>query len=115
MEQCRAEAHTRYAQAVREHAAPADAEEILKDTDVLWRTVRAAELAGLDGAEVIRAAIAGRPFTGARSHSAVLDARIRDSTGHLPPRVRESWAASLPQVRRPRAGPVPGRGRRRHG
>ncbi len=101
MEHCRAEAHTRYAQAVREHAVPADAEEILKDTDVLWRTVRAAELAGLDGAEVIRAAVAGRPFTGARSHSAVLDARIRESTGHLPPRVRESWAAALPRVADP--------------
>ena len=97
-EHCRAEAYTRYAQAVREHAAPTDAEQILKDTDALWRTVRAAELAGLDGAEVIRAAIKERPFTGARSHSAVLDARIREATGHLPPRVRESWAAGLPQV-----------------
>ena len=97
MDQCRAEAHSRYAQAVRDHAAPADAEEILKDTDALWRTVQAAEVSGQDGAEVLRAAIAGRPFTGARSHSAVLDARIRKCTGHLPPRARESWAASLPQ------------------
>ncbi|HET9896668.1 MAG TPA: hypothetical protein VFQ44_17195 [Streptosporangiaceae bacterium] len=32
----------------------------------------AAELAGLDGTEVIRQGIEGRPFTGARSHSAVL-------------------------------------------
>ena len=80
IDQCRAEAHSRYAQAVRDHADPGDAEEILKDTDRLWRTVRSAELAGLDGAHVIRTAITGRPFTGARSHSAVLDARIRNIT-----------------------------------
>jgi hypothetical protein len=101
MDQCRAEAHSRYAQAVRDHAASADAEEILKDTDALWRTVQAAELAGQDGAQVLRAAIAGRPFTGARSHSAVLDARIRKSTGHLPPTARESRTASLPQFADP--------------
>ncbi|MHB1596621.1 MAG: AAA family ATPase [Streptosporangiaceae bacterium] len=96
-DQCRNEAHARYAQAVREHAAPADAEAILADTDALWRTVHAAEQAGLDGGQVIKSAIAGRPFTGARSHSAVLDARIRDSTGHLPPAGYESWTARLPR------------------
>lgn len=96
-DQCRADAHGRYAQAVAEHAAVADAAEILKDTDALWRTIRSAELAGLDSDEVIRAAIAGRSFLGARSHSAVLDARIRKKAGHLPPQVRESWAASLPR------------------
>jgi hypothetical protein len=58
-------------------------------------------LAGRDGVEVVRAAIAGRPFTGARSHSAVLEARIRKSTGHLPPWARESWTASLPQFADP--------------
>jgi conjugative relaxase-like TrwC/TraI family protein len=101
MDQGRAEAHSRYARAVREHAAPGDADQIFKDTDRLWRTVRSAEYAGLDGPQVIRAAIAGRPFTGARSHSAVLDARIRESTGHLPPRIRESWSASLPSFADP--------------
>jgi hypothetical protein len=101
LDQCRAEAYSRYAQAVRDHAAPADAEEILKDTDRLWRTVRSAELAGLDGANVIRAAITGRPFTGARSYSAVLDARIRAMTGDLPPRAWDSWTARLPQFADP--------------
>jgi conjugative relaxase-like TrwC/TraI family protein len=95
-DQCRADASARYTRAVRQSASPADAEEILKDTDALWRTVRAAELAGLDGGELIRHAIDGRPFTGARSHSAVLDARIRKKTAHLPPQVRQSWTASLP-------------------
>ncbi len=101
MDQCRAEACSRYVRAVREHAAPADAGQILKNTDRLWRTVRSAELAGLDGADVIRSAIAGRPFTGARSCAAVLDARIRERTGHLPPLVRESRAASPPRFAHP--------------
>lgn len=96
-DQCRAEATARYTRAVRESASPADAEEILKDTDVLWRTVRTAELAGVDSAQVINDSISGRPFTGARSHSAVLDARIRKKTGHLPPAIRQSWTASLPR------------------
>jgi len=104
MDQCRAEAYDRYTQAVRDHAEPLDAVEILKDTDRLWRTVRSAEMAGLDGAEVIRAAITGRPFTGARSHSAVLDARIRTLTGHLPPIIRDSWTAKLPRFADPELG-----------
>jgi hypothetical protein len=100
-DQCRADAYGRYAQAVHEYAAPADAAEILKDTDALWRTVRNAELAGLDGSKVIRETIEGRPFTGARSHSAALGARIRDKTAHLPPKIQESWAASLPKFSDP--------------
>jgi TrwC relaxase/AAA domain len=100
-DQYRTEAYGRYAQAVRDHADPSDAEEILNDTDRLWRTVRSAELAGLDGATVIRTAITGRPFTGARSCSAVLDARIRQRVGDLPPRIRGSWMAALPEFTDP--------------
>jgi AAA domain/TrwC relaxase len=103
MDQCRAEAYGRYAQAVRDHAEPADAAEILKDTDHLWRTIHAAELAGFDGAHVIRAAITGRPFTGARSHSAVLDAGIRTMTGE-PPKTWDSWTARLPRFADPELG-----------
>src|SRR5258706_4381054 len=101
MDQCRAEAYARYARAVREHADTADAAEILKVTDEVWRTVRAAELAGLNGNEVIRTAIEGRSFTGARSHSAVLDARIRNETEHLPPVIRTLWARHVPRFADP--------------
>jgi hypothetical protein len=104
IDQCRAQAYDRYAQAVRDHAEPADAEEILSDTDRLWRTVQTAELAGLDGTQVIRVAIAGRSFTGARSHSAVLDARIRRTTGDLPPMVCGSWAERVPRFTDPEVG-----------
>lgn len=98
---CRAEFTARYTRAIRETANPADADEVLKDTDALWRTVRAAELAGLHGGEVIRHAIQGRSFTGARSHSAVLCARIQKNTGDLPPKLRESWAATVPKISDP--------------
>jgi conjugative relaxase-like TrwC/TraI family protein len=104
MDQCRAEAHGRYTEVVRSCAESPDAEEILKDTGRLWRTVHSAELAGLDGANVIRAAITGRPFTGARSYSAVLDARIRDMTGDLPPSIAGSWTARLPRFADPELG-----------
>src|SRR5205814_8557664 len=57
---------------------------------------RAVALAGLDGAIVIREAVLGRPFTGARSRSAVLAGRIREKTENLPPQVRDSWSANLP-------------------
>ncbi len=97
LDHCRAESAARYTRAIRESLDRADADEILRDADSLWRTVRAAELAGLDGAEVIRDAVEGRSFSGARSYSAVLDARIRKKIGHLPPLVRESWRARLPR------------------
>ncbi len=100
-DQCHAESAARYTRAVRETASRADADEILRDTDSLWRTIRAAELAGLNGADVIRDAIAGRAFTAARSHSAVLTARIRKKTSELPPRIRKSWTASLPHFSDP--------------
>ncbi|MDA8320636.1 MAG: hypothetical protein M0030_12625, partial [Actinomycetota bacterium] len=100
-EQCRAAAHARYTAAVRAAASPADADAILADTDRLWRAVQNAELAGLDGAHVIRTAITGRPFTGARSHSAVLCGRITDATGHLPPATPDTWTAALPRFTDP--------------
>src|SRR5260370_12309738 len=104
MAQCPAEAHGRYAQAGRDHAEPADAEQILKDTDRLWRTVRSAELAGLDGGGVIRAAITGRPFTSLRPHSGALNARIRKLTGDLPSRIRDSPMTRLPRFADPELG-----------
>ena len=40
----------------------------------LYRTLRAAEMAGLDAGEVVRAAVNARPLTGARDVASVLDA-----------------------------------------
>ncbi len=47
----------------------------------LWRTPRAAELAGLDPAQILAAAIAERDLAGARDIPAVIDARIRQRAG----------------------------------
>ena len=43
----------------------------------LWRTLRSAELAGLDARRVLAEAIGERDLAGARDVSAVIDARIR--------------------------------------
>ena len=47
----------------------------------LWRTLRAAELAGLDPAQVLAEAVAERDLAGARDIPAVIDTRIRHRTG----------------------------------
>jgi hypothetical protein len=51
----------------------------------LWRTLHAAELAGLDPARVLAGAIAERDLAGARDIPSVLDARLRYRLGSLVP------------------------------
>ena len=51
----------------------------------LWRTLRAAELAGLDARQVLADAVGQRDLTGARDIAAVIDARIRRRIGALVP------------------------------
>ena len=64
----------------------------------LFRTLRGAELAGLDPAEVIRAAIASRDLAGARDIAAVLDARIRSRVDPLLPQPQGPWASRIPRL-----------------
>ena len=64
----------------------------------LHRTLRAAELAGLDPAEVIRTAVASRDLTGARDIASVLDARIRQRIDSLLPQPQGSWTSRVPQL-----------------
>ena len=64
----------------------------------LWRTLRAAELAGLDARRVLAEAIGERDLAGARDISAVIDARIRYRTGSLVPRPADPWSAQLPEI-----------------
>jgi hypothetical protein len=68
----------------------------------LWRTLRAAELAGLDPAGVLVGAVAERDLAGSRDIAAVLDARLRyrlryrlGSLVPLPPR---PWSAQVPAI-----------------
>jgi hypothetical protein len=67
----------------------------------LHRTLRAAELAGLDPAEVLARALAERDLTGARDIPAVIDARIRHRHGHLAPLPAAAWSAQIPQTDNP--------------
>jgi hypothetical protein len=67
----------------------------------LWRTMRAAELAGLDLSQTLAAAISERDLTGARDVTAVIDARLRRRTGALIPRPASPWGAQLPDIADP--------------
>jgi hypothetical protein len=67
----------------------------------LWRTLRAAELAGLDAAQVLAAAIGERDLAGARDLAAVIDARLRYRTGALIPAPAGPWSAQVPAIADP--------------
>ena len=62
----------------------------------LWRTLRAAETAGLDPDEVARQAVQSRPLTGARDIPAVVDFRLRQITGPLVPLPPRPWSEQVP-------------------
>jgi hypothetical protein len=64
----------------------------------LWRTLRAAELAGLDPGDVLAAAISERDLAGARDLAAVIDARIRYRTGALVPTPAGPWSSQVPAI-----------------
>jgi hypothetical protein len=67
----------------------------------LFRTLRAAELAGLDPAQVLADAIGERDLAGARDVPAVLDARIRYRIGALVPLPARPWSAQVPAITDP--------------
>jgi AAA domain/TrwC relaxase len=94
-EYAREDSAARFTQALRDVLGQERADDALKDTDDLFRALRAAELAGKDGPAVLRAS-AQRDLEGARSVSAVLAQRVRDMTEHLPAQPRESWLSRVP-------------------
>jgi hypothetical protein len=67
----------------------------------LWRTLRAAELAGLDPARILAGAIAERDLAGSHDIAAVLDARIRNRLGTLVPLPTWPWSAQVPGLADP--------------
>jgi hypothetical protein len=67
----------------------------------LWRTLRAAELAGLDAGHVLAAAIGERDLAGVRDLSAVIDARLRYRMGALVPAPAGPWSAQIPVIADP--------------
>jgi hypothetical protein len=66
-----------------------------------WRTLRAAELAGLDPAAVLADAIAERDLAGSRDVAAVLDARFRHRLGVLVPLQSRPWSEQVPALADP--------------
>ncbi len=67
----------------------------------LWRTLRAAELAGLGPARVLAEALAERDLAGSRDVPAVIDARIRCRLGSVIPLPPGSWSAQVPAIADP--------------
>ena len=67
----------------------------------LWRTLRGAELAGLDPGGVLAAAVAERDLAGSRDIAAVLDARIRHRLGTLVPLPPRPWSEQVPALADP--------------
>jgi len=67
----------------------------------LWRTLRGAELAGLDAGQVLAGAIAERDLAGARDVPSVVDTRIRYRLGSLVPLPAGPWSAQVPRIADP--------------
>ena len=67
----------------------------------LWRTMRAAELAGLDPGQALAAAIVERPLTGARDVPSVVDARLRHRVGPLVPLPLGPWKEQVLDIADP--------------
>jgi len=93
--------HTgRYRQVIQAALPPGYESEKLDSPQAtwLWRTMRAAEAAGLDIAAVADRAIGDRPLTGARDVASIIDARIRRETGPIVPQAPRPWSEQVPTV-----------------
>jgi len=67
----------------------------------LWWTLRSAELAGLDAAQVLAAAIGERDLAGVRDIASVVDTRVRNRIGSLVPLPAGPWSAQVPEIADP--------------
>jgi hypothetical protein len=77
---------------------PGYRQELSSQARWLYRTLRTAELVGLDPADVIRRAVESRDLAGARDVASVIDARIRQRVQPLLPQPRGPWSARVPQL-----------------
>jgi hypothetical protein len=93
----------RYRQLVMAALPPTYQQPLSHQARWLFRTLHAAELAGLDPAEVLRSAIAERDLAGSRDIASVLDARIRPHVDPLLPQPQGHRANCVPRQ------PDPGR------
>jgi hypothetical protein len=88
--------HHRYRELVTAALPPGHRQPLSHQARWLFRTLHAAELAGLDPAGIIGSAIASRDLAGARDIAAVLDARIRPRVDPLLPCPHGLWAERVP-------------------
>ena len=94
----RGEQDSRYRALVTAALPPGYRQELSPQARWLFRTLRAAELAGLDPGEVVRSAIESRDLTGARDVASVIDARIRQRVYPLLPRPQGPWSDRVPHL-----------------
>ena len=80
---------------------PGDRREPSHQARWLWRTLRAAELAGLDAGQVLAAAAGERDLVGACDLAAVIDARLRYRLGSLVPRPAGPFSVQVPEIADP--------------
>jgi conjugative relaxase-like TrwC/TraI family protein len=94
---------TRFEQALRDTLPAGLAEQVLQDPACtwLWRTLREAEAAGLDGPEVLQQAVAERTKDGARYPARVLDSRVRCTLSGVQPQPPGRWAERVPDMDSP--------------
>jgi hypothetical protein len=97
-DQTRGAHHDRYRDLVLAGLPPCYRNELSGQARWLFRTLRSAELAGLDPTVVIRTAVASRDLAGARDIAAVLDARIRLRIERLLPQPQGPWASRVPRL-----------------
>ena len=88
--------HDRYREFVAAALPPGRRGELSHHARWPYRTLHAAELAGLDPADVIRTAVDSRDLAGSRDIAAVLDARIRQRIDPLLPQPQGPWTSRVP-------------------
>jgi hypothetical protein len=93
--------HDRYRELVMAALPPGHRGELSHRARWLYRTLHAAELAGLDPADVIRTAITARDLGGSRDIAAVIDVRIRQRIDPLLPQPQDFWTSRIPRLSDP--------------
>jgi conjugative relaxase-like TrwC/TraI family protein len=101
----RTNATRRYEKTIRSLLAAEDWQQYEQDAErgTLLRLLRAADLAGHDAGEVLRRAVEGRDFAGARSVAAVLHGRVSRITGTPEPQATAGYADRTPAMEDPQA------------
>ncbi len=88
----------RYEAAVRDVLGEGQAREVMGDPAAtwLWRSLREAEAAGFEGADVLRRAVAGGSLEDAESVAKVVDWRVRQQIAGVPAVAARAWSEQVP-------------------